>query len=191
MSRAKSCVKNHSQMAKRFFFGGEGIQWNVYARLHWPWLDWEGEGGLETGLLSLWRCIYSMIYLLSERERHYVFHCECEWPGADLSWATPSVSHPRKLTWPWVGCRDKTRASGTCYPVPHGMHTSHNGGREIHTYIHTRPKHDTKGTYTHTDVHSLKCFPSHAFFSSKLAHKLTRALLTHTHTSHSQKSSER
>lgn len=132
MSRVGSCVRNHSQMAKRFW----RILWDVFARLYRPRKGWEGEG-METDLLSLWQCIYSMAICCKRKiERESVFHCECEWPGADLSWATPRVSHPRKLTWPWVGCPGKAQASGTCYPVPHGIHTSHIGRREIHTYTH-------------------------------------------------------
>lgn len=120
-----------------------------------------------------------------QREREYVFHCECEWPGADLSWATPSVSHPRKLTWPWVGCPGKARASGTCYPVPHGIHTSYIGRRERHPYIHT---HTTKTWYIrHTHTHTYWCtftkvLSFSCFFSSKLTHKHTHTLRTHTHT---------
>lgn len=114
------------------------------------------------GAFTLWA-------ICCQRKREYVFHCECEWPGADLSWATPSVSHPRKLTWPWVGCPGKARALRTCYRIPHGIHTSHISRREIHPYVHTRTHNQNMihrvDTHTHTRlyIHSLKCFPSHAF----------------------------
>ena len=179
MSQVGSCGRNHSQMAKRFsedtvrcfckLFIGRGLRGR--------------ESG--NGDRSFW--VYDSAFILwaTEKESVCLFRCECEWPGADLSWATPRVSHPRKLTWPWVGCPGKAQASGTCYPVPHGIHTSHIGRRGFHTLTHTHT-HTPKTWYikhahTSADVHSLKCSPlSPPLFLSD-THAQKHTLFAHIH----------
>lgn len=185
MSRAKSCVKNHSQMAKRFFFGGGGGgQWNVYARLHWPWLDWE-RGGFKTGLLSLWRCIYSMIYLLSERERERetmffivsASDLELISHGPLLVFHTPESSHD-----PGLAAQTRPGPQGPAILFHMGCtHLIMAGEKSIHTYTNAQNMIQKAHTHTHWCTFTKVLSFSRFFLFETHIQNRTRSSYAHTY----------